>query len=1076
MAEQRRRLFRVRAAAIAVSLAIVMFLGRPWGFGPFAQSSQMANPAAPTSPEAPELQSKSTPEEKADAKKAKAAYQEGVRAEKGEDWDAAFTAYSDALNWAPNNREYFIHREMAKSRVVQEKADTAERDAISGKLDEARKELLSATYLDPTNRVLRQRLAELMAAEPGQIRVVTEPDLAGPVQLDYKRGTHTFDYRGDTRGAYQEIGRQFGVEVAFDGDMVSRPVRFQVDDVDFPTAARLLGDMTGTFWRPLARHLFFVAQNTPQKRKDYDVSVVRTILLPASETSDQMTEISRLVRDVAGIPRSDLDVSSRTLTLRASPHAIAVAMDLIDNLEKPSGEMVLEIEVLEVDPTYARQMGITPPETAKIFTVSSQQIQEATQSEEGLLNVIQQVFGSTTIPGLVAFGGGETTMFATLPGATANLSEMLSLVRHGQRILLRAQDGQPATFFVGQRIPVSLSSYSSSFLSGLGISGSSSIANPIVNYPVGNSPSFIATASLRNNGVSDLIVANSADNTVSVLLGNGDGTFATQVTYPTGTDPVSIATGQFNNGATAVNGNSFLDLAVANKAANTVSILLGNGDGTFGAKTDIATGSAPVSVISANFHDLTGVSGAVDLAVANQGDNTISIFQGNGDGTFKTPTLVTLPAGFEPTCLAAADLNDDGHIDLVVADQGNNTFSVLLGNGDGTFQTRTDYPTGNNPVYVAFGDFTGNGALDIAVANNGAPTSSNTGNTVSIYYNQINNQNLPNGTFVAGTTRDFAAGNGPTSIAVADYNLDGLADLAVSDETDNAVSLILNLGGEEFAPNIELPVDTAPVSLTTADFNADGRPDVATANNGAANATVILNTTSLFGSTLGTTGTPYPGIEYLDVGLKVQATPRIHPDDVTLKLGLDISSVTGTSLNSIPVISNETVEQTLRLKQNETAMLAGFLQSDVTNAINGTPGLAEVPGAGLIASDQSVQSQGSELLILVTPRLVRLAPRKDHVIYAGQGSEAGEAGAGGGAVGALGGVPPPGEAAPAPPANPPAAPPPSQAPIEPTPQPVQETPAQGAPPQGTSPAQETPPQQQPQPPQGAGPPTDRPDR
>lgn len=1056
MAEGRRRLFRVRAAAIAVSLAILIFLGRPSRPGPFAQSSQAANPAAATVPTAPETRGKLSPEEKSDNKKAKEAYEQGVRAERTGDWDTAYTAYTDATNYAPNNREYFIHRELAKSRVVQGRADAAERDAISGKLDKARQELLSAIYLDPTNRVLRQRLGELIAAEPGQAHAIAKSELGGPVQLEYQREKRSFDYRGDTQGAYQEVGRQFGVEAAFDGDLVSRQVHLQVSDVDFPTAMRLLGEMTGTFWRPLGKRLFFVAQNTPQKRKDYDVSVVRTILLPASETPDQMTEMLRLVREMAGISRSELDVSSRTLTLRASPQAMAVATDLIDNLEEPAGELVLEIEVLEVDKNYARQLGITPPETAQTFSVSSAQIQEAEASEAGLLDVLQQVFGSTTIPPLVAFGGGMTTELATLPGASANFSEMLSLVQSGRRILLRAEDGQPATFFVGQRIPVSLSTYSSSLVSGAGISGTSSTENPLANYATGNDPSFVATTSLRDNGVNDLLVANSADNTVSVLLGNGDGTFGTQVTYPTGTDPVSIATGQFNNSPTATNNDDFPDMAVTNKAANTVSILLASavGDGTFQPKVDLPTGRAPVSVVAANFHDLNGVAGAVDLAVANQDDNTISIFQGNGNGTFQAPTLIALPAGYEPTSLAAADLNGDGHIDLVVADQGNNSFSVLLGNGNGTFQPRKDYPTGTAPVYVALADFNNEGALDVVTANN-------TANTVSVYYNQINNQNLPTGTFLAGTTRDFPAGNGPTSIAVADYNLDGLADIVVSDETDNAISIILNLGSNQFAANVELPVGTAPVSVATADFNADGRPDVAAANSGSANVTVILNTTSLFGSGLGlgSSGTPYPGVQYLDVGLKVQATPRIHPNDVTLKLALDISSLTGSSFNAIPVISNNTVEQTLRLRQNETALLAGFLESDLTNAIAGTPGIAEVPGIGYAAGNQSAQEEDSELVILVTPRMVRLAPRKDRVIYAGQGSEAGEAGAGGEGAVAPGGIPPGEERVP----QPPAAPPPPEAPIEPTPEPVQQ-----------APAQEPPPQPPPQPDQGTQ--LNRPDR
>ncbi len=218
----------------------------------------------------------------------------------------------------------------------------------------------------------------------------------------------------------------------------------------------------------------------------------------------------------------------------------------------------------------------------------------------------------------------------------------------------------------------------------------------------------------------------------------------------------------------------------------------------------------------------------------------------------------------------------------------------------------------------------------------------------------------------------------------------------------------------------------------------------------SANTTVILNTASLFGSGLGTSGTPYPGVEYLDVGLKVKRRPRIHPDDVTLKLALDISSLTGTALTAIPVISNETVEQTLRLKQNETAMLAGFLQSDLTNAIAGTPGIAEIPGVGLLAGDHTAQNQTSELLILVTPRMVRLAPRKDRVVYAGQGSAAGEAGATGGGLGAPGGIPPAGEGF-APPQPTPA----GETPVEPTPEPPQTTPGEEPPrpPPQTAPVQ-----------------------
>jgi Bacterial type II and III secretion system protein/FG-GAP-like repeat len=999
----------------------------------------------------------SNPVPKSDAKKAKAAYEQGNDAERRSDWETAYTDYTDAANFAPANREYAIRREIARSRVVQSKMDAAERDAISGRLDDAQKLLLSASFIDPLNAMVRKRLAELATAQEGQIHKKAEVELSGEPRLEYQTAHRSFDYRGDTQGAYQELGRQFGVEAAFDVDLRARQIRFRVDDVDFPTAARLLGDMTGTFWRPLTSRLFFVAENTSQKRKDYEPSVVRTVLLPASETPDQMTEITRVVREVTGITRSELDTQSRTLTLRSSPRAVALASDLIEELERPSGELILEIEILEVDRTYARNLGITPPQKSTAFTVSTQQIQEAEASEEGLIDVIQQVLGSSA-PNVIAFGGGLTTYFATLPGASANFAEMLSLVRHGRRILLRAQDGRPVDFFVGDHVPVQLINYSPSLVPGA--TATSAINNPLVNYPTGNTPSFIATAGLRGgNAFNDLIVANSADNTVSVLLGNGDGTFMNQVAYPlvatTDKDPVWIATGIF-----ASTDNSNIDLAVTNKGSNTVSILLGQTDttgaatstGAFTSGTDLATGNSPVSVVAADFHDTTG-NGFLDLAVANQADDTISIFQGNGDGTFQTPTVIPLVAGFSPTALATGSFTNSGHTDLIVAEQSNTTgnaglIQVLLGNGNGTFTQAAGSPylAGNAPVFVATGDFNSDGVTDLAVANSGPPSTASdgtgvNGNSVSIYLGNPNpsQTNIGNGTFTSQTF--YAAGTTPSSLAVADYNLDGFPDLAIADAGDNAVTILFNEGTGVFTSAIpEIPVGTAPVSIVSADFNADGRPDAATADSGAAEATVILNSSNLFGTGNGSAGTQFPGAQYIDVGLKVKATPRIHPgNEVTLDLAFDISSLSAQSFNAIPVINNEQVEQTVRLKENETAVVAGFRSTQLSNAITGNPGISDIPGLGLLDQDATRQDEDSQLLILVTPRLVRLAPRQDHSIYAGQGSLEGPGGAESTPIVVAppqappGPTPPPPETAPAPQPTPApqAQPAPQQAPAPP---------------------------------------------
>jgi hypothetical protein len=1018
-------LIRAGAAALAVLLPIASvcpsLAGGQAAVAPVAQAQ--SRPAA-------------SPPIKPDARKAKEAYQQGIRAERKQDWQSAHAAYSDAVNWAPENREYQLRREIAKSRLVQEKVDAAERDAISGRPDAARKELVSASYLDPSNTVVRERLAELAAAAPGSVRETREPNLAGQLHVAFQPGTRSFDYRGDTPGAYQEIARQFGVEAAFDVDLVARPVRFRMDNVDFLTATRLLGEMTRTFWRPLTRRLFFVTDDTPPKRREYEPSVLRTVLFPASQTPEQMTELLRLVREVTGITRADLDTRDRTLTLRASPRAIAVAADLIDDLEKPAGELILEIEILEVDRNYERHLGITPPQGAKVFTLNPQQIQQAQLSFEGLVNVISKVFGlpsslagltpgqiaallatgqlgaGALLPPLLAFGGGRTMFLSTLPSAAANFSRMLSLVRRGRRILLRAEDGRAATFFVGDRIPVSLAAFSPSLAgAGANVPGVSSTSFPTTNFDAGLAPGFVATANLHStNSVSDLIVANSGDNTISVLPGNGDGSFGTQAALNVGTDPVWIATGKFNSNSSAAD---FVDVAVANKGSHNLSIFLGDGAGALQAPAtlDTGTGTSPVSVVAGDFNQ----DGKLDLAVANQGNDTIEIFPGNGDGTFQAPALIQLPAGFTPTALAAADFNKDGHLDLAVTGQGANAVWIFLGNGDGAFTTGANlhYATGQSPVWVSSGDFDGDGNRDLAIANRAD-------NTISILLGK------GDGTFVPAANPAVPVGKGPASIAVADYNADGRLDLAVADATDNAVSILLNLGGGLFGPNFELPVATAPVSIVTADFNGDTKPDVATANNGSNNVSVILNSTSFSGAANGLAGMPFPGAQYLDIGLKVKATPRMHPNgDVTLQLGFEISSLTSQSFNSIPVIQSETLNQTVRLKPNETGALAGFMESKVSNAITGAPGIAGLPGIGWLGQNQIVQKQDSELLILVTPRLVRLAPRQDHAIYAGHGSlEGSSAAANPGLFPTPQPQPPPPQAPPAPQPTPQPAPPP----------------------------------------------------
>jgi hypothetical protein len=213
----------------------------------------------------------------------------------------------------------------------------------------------------------------------------------------------------------------------------------------------------------------------------------------------------------------------------------------------------------------------------------------------------------------------------------------------------------------------------------------------------------VAVGDFNGDGLLDLAVADYGSNSVSVLLGNGDGSFQVPLNFAAGSKPASVAVGDFN-------GDGQLDLAVANYVfGGSVSVLLGNGDGTFQAPLNFDAGNHPKSVAVGDFNG----DGLLDLAVANYGSSNVSVLLGNGDGTFQPARNVAV--GPRATAVAVGDFVGDGVLDLAVL---SGTVRVLLGNGDGTFQTTpVSYVAGSSPMSVAVGDFNGDSSLDLAVAN-----------------------------------------------------------------------------------------------------------------------------------------------------------------------------------------------------------------------------------------------------------------------------------------------------------------------------------------------------------------------
>jgi len=405
---------------------------------------------------------------------------------------------------------------------------------------------------------------------------------------------------------------------------------------------------------------------------------------------------------------------------------------------------------------------------------------------------------------------------------------------------------------------------------------------PAVNFAAGGKATFVIVADLNGDGIPDLAVglgdASTSSNMVSILLGNGDGTFQAAMQFTTGTNGNYIAIGDFN-------GDSIPDLAVTNRGLatssqpSTVSVLLGNGDGTFGAATNYTVGVGPTSVVAV---DLNG-DGALDLVVTNWGhvdtstepttyipDTTISVLFGNGDGTFQqaqnqsvgtgplrviagdfngdgNPDLIvateqsstqnrgslvvlfgdgqgglhnggTYIVGSSPRDLISSDVNGDGIPDLLVGhaslDNNSGALNVLLGNGDGTFQAPSDVAVGSDVFALAAGDFNRDGKLDVAL-------------TVA---NKAASVILGNGDGTFQTPPAFPAGQVFGAIVTADFNNDGNADVAVTNQFDNTVSILLGNGDGTLGAPQTIPVAQSPEALAVADLNGDGIPDLVVGN------------------------------------------------------------------------------------------------------------------------------------------------------------------------------------------------------------------------------------------------------
>jgi hypothetical protein len=291
----------------------------------------------------------------------------------------------------------------------------------------------------------------------------------------------------------------------------------------------------------------------------------------------------------------------------------------------------------------------------------------------------------------------------------------------------------------------------------------------------------MAVGDFNHDGASDLAVTSSVDNSVYIILGQAGGAFAPATSIPVGNFPEAVRTGDFNH-------DGILDLAVANAKDNTLSILLGDGFGGFTPAPGgpVPTGVFPFYLAVADFNQDT----FADIAVSNQNDNTLTILLGNGDGTFTQATGSPITSNYNPAQIVAADFNGDGVPDLAVANftavfpSTTGNVVVLLGKGDGTFTPAPLINVGLNPLALLAADFNQDGNTDLAVDNYGDITQPQT-QTLTVLLGDGKGNFAPLGS-------PIQLGDSPEDMAAADFNEDGALDLAIPQLADFNTRILLN--------------------------------------------------------------------------------------------------------------------------------------------------------------------------------------------------------------------------------------------------------------------------------------------
>jgi len=381
------------------------------------------------------------------------------------------------LNLDPHNLTALTGRELLRQNQIQQKVSEANLELESNRRDKAISAFQQALTLDPDNPFAKEGLHVALAqSQADNAKSQLRYRDADEIHVEPNDSKHDFHYKGDSRGLLTQIWNAYGVRPLIDNSVTNKQVKFDLEGADFAIASIIAGEMTKTFYVPLSSDQALIVADTSENRKNFERLALRTFYIGDASSAQDINEAVTMLRTIFDFHFISPAPGSNQVTIRAPMSVLEPATRILESLYSGKPQVMLELNVFQVERTLARDLGIGIPTQFTLFNVNTEAASLLSSGNQNLINqlissgAINQA-NSSTIAALLAalaaggqnsilnqpiatFGGGLTQSGVVIPGTTAHASLNESSIQSLEHLMLRAAQGDAATFRDGMRYPI----------------------------------------------------------------------------------------------------------------------------------------------------------------------------------------------------------------------------------------------------------------------------------------------------------------------------------------------------------------------------------------------------------------------------------------------------------------------------------------------------------------------------------------------------------------------------------------------------------------------------------------------